>query len=197
MKIDITRFFDILFSFIGLIILSPVFLILIILIKLDSRGHALFLQQRVGINDRDFILIKFRTMKINAEKERSITINNDDRITRIGAYLRRYKLDELPQLWNVLIGDMSFVGPRPELRKYVNFYDKDQRKVLNIRPGITDFASIKFKNENELLTCEKNAEAYYVQKVIPIKIKLNQQYIKHKSVGLYFLIIFKTLFSRC
>ena len=188
------RFFDVIISFTALIILSPLFLFIAILIKLSSKGPAIFSQSRVGRGNTDFILYKFRTMHVHAHEKRSLTVGkNDNRITAIGSFLRKFKLDELPQLYNVLKNDMSIVGPRPELRKYVNFYNGSQREILYIKPGITDYASILFRNENELLAAKINPEQYYIEKVIPLKIRLNKRYQNDKNLKNYFIIIFKTV----
>ncbi len=188
------RIFDILFSAIGLIILSPVFLLTAILIKSDSKGPVFFSQLRAGRNNIDFRLLKFRTMKINSEKGGLLTVGGrDSRITGAGYYLRKYKLDELPQLINVLKGDMSFVGPRPEVRKYVELYNDDQKKVLDVRPGITDIASIQYRNENELLEKAENPEEYYIREIMPDKIRLNLLYIEDRTFAKDIKVIFKTL----
>jgi lipopolysaccharide/colanic/teichoic acid biosynthesis glycosyltransferase len=188
------RFFDVVISLAALIMLSPVFLFITILIKLSSKGPVIFSQQRVGKGNNDFILYKFRTMHVDAHKKRSLTVGkNDDRITAVGSFLRRFKLDELPQLYNVLKNDMSIVGPRPELRKYVNFYSNSQYEILFMKPGITDYASIFFRNENELLATKTNPEEYYVERIIPIKIRLNKKYQDDKNLKNYFVIIFKTV----
>jgi lipopolysaccharide/colanic/teichoic acid biosynthesis glycosyltransferase len=189
------RFFDIVFSFTGLIILSPLLLILAIWVAIDSRGPVLYKQVRVGKNDIDFRLLKFRSMRINADKAGLLTVGGrDSRITHAGYYLRKCKLDELPQLINVLIGDMSLVGPRPEVRKYVELYNADQKKVLNVRPGITDMASIAYKNENELLAASPDPEKAYIEEIMPQKLKLNMLFIQNPSLINYFKIIFKTIF---
>jgi lipopolysaccharide/colanic/teichoic acid biosynthesis glycosyltransferase len=162
----IKRLFDIFCSSIGLIILSPILLLLALLIKLESKGPVFFLQTRVGLNNTDFKLFKFRSMFMDAEKRGQLTVGmRDPRITRMGYYLRKFKLDELPQLLNVIKGDMSLVGPRPEVRKYVNLYNTKQMQVLTVRPGITDYASIKFINENELLAQANDPEAFYIRDI--------------------------------
>lgn len=190
------RFFDILFSLIGLILLSPIFVIVAIAIKIDSKGPIFYRQQRIGKNGVKFSLLKFRSMFTESDKKGLITIgNNDSRITSIGRFIRKYKIDELPQLINVLNGSMSLVGPRPEVSIYVELYNDYQRKVLSIKPGITDFASIYFKNENEILESKKNPEEYYIKYLIPQKIRLNLIYIKNYNIKTYFLIIFKTIKS--
>lgn len=189
------RFFDIVISLFGLVILSPFLLIISIVIKLDSRGSVFYKQLRVGRRGIDFYLYKFRSMFIESDKKGYLTVGDrDPRITPFGYYIRKYKLDELPQLYNVLIGEMSLVGPRPELRKYMDLYSLEEREVLSIRPGITDYASIFFKNENELLAKVINSEEYYIQTIMPEKIKLNMLYIKDQSIYQYFRIIFKTIF---
>ena len=190
------RFFDILFSAIGLILLSPLFLIFWLLIKLGSKGPGFFIQERIGKDGKPFGLYKFRSMRTDSENEGLITIGtHDHRITRIGHFIRKYKFDELPQLLNVLKGDMSLVGPRPEVRKYTDMYTDEQRKVLCVRPGITDYASIEYVNENELLSKADDPERMYIEKVMPDKIKLNMKYLEHYTVGEYFKIIFLTFKS--
>jgi len=190
------RFLDILFSLLGLIILLPVFLIVAVLIECSSKGPVFFLQKRVGKGNRDFSLIKFRTMYHDADRKGLLTVGQrDPRITPVGYFLRKYKIDELPQLINVLKGDMSLVGPRPEVRKYVDLYNDEQRQILNFRPGITDLASIKYVNENEILSQAEDPEAYYIQHIMPDKIRLNLEYLRQPTLKKYFSIIFKTFFS--
>jgi len=190
------RFLDILFSLLGLIILLPVFLIVAVLIKCSSKGPVFFFQKRVGKGNRDFSLIKFRTMYQDADRKGLLTVGQrDPRITPVGYFLRKYKIDELPQLINVLKGDMSLVGPRPEVRKYVDLYNDEQRQILNFRPGITDLASIKYVNENEILSKAEDPEAYYIQHIMPDKIRLNLEYLRQPTLKKYFSIIFKTFFS--
>lgn len=185
---------DILFSFLGLAVLSPVLLLVYLAVVCSSRGGVFFTQTRVGKNRKDFTLYKFRTMKLRKESGKGITIGGrDPRITRVGYYLRKFKLDELPQLYNVLKGDMSLVGPRPELRRYVDLYTPQQRQVLQVRPGITDYASIEYSDENEILGREEDPEDAYIHRVMPDKIRLNMQYIKKRSVREYFKVIFLTL----
>jgi lipopolysaccharide/colanic/teichoic acid biosynthesis glycosyltransferase len=192
-QLDLTRVFDICFSFLGLILLVPLFLLIALLIKISSKGPVIFSQQRVGKNNFEFTLYKFRTMQIDSLEKNSLTIGDDKRITPMGKFLRQLKLDELPQLYNVLIGDMSIVGPRPELRKFVNFYNDSQLEVLSVRPGITDYASIFFRNENKILESRNNPEKYYIERIIPIKIHLNKKYQNDKSLKNYFIVIFKTI----
>jgi len=187
------RLFDILFSIIGLILLSPLFFILYILIIIESEGGGFYLQQRVGKDGVDFSLMKFRSMKIDSDKKGLITIGiRDPRMTRTGYFIRRFKLDELPQLINVIKGEMSLVGPRPEVRKYVDLYNLEQKKILNVRPGITDYASIEYADENEILGKAKNPENVYVKEILPHKIRLNMKYIENRNVVEYFRIILLT-----
>ena len=176
------RIFDIIFSILGLIILSPVLLIIAIIIKSDSKGPVIYKQLRVGKNGIDFNVLKFRTMKTDSDKEGLLTVGGrDSRITGSGYFIRKYKLDEFPQLLNVLKGEMSFVGPRPEVRKYVLLYNEEQRKVLEVRPGITDIASITYRNENELLEKADDPEKFYIEEIMPDKIRLNLEYLKDRS----------------
>lgn len=178
----IKRIFDIVFSFIGLILLLPLFLLAAVFIKIDSRGPILFKQQRVGRNFTPFAIYKFRTMKTDADgKGIQITVGGDKRVTRIGKILRKSKIDELPQLFNVLIGDMSVVGPRPEMPKYVEFYKSDYKNILSKRPGITDIASIAFRDEESVLKDKDNPESYYQFILLPKKIELAQKYIKQAT----------------
>ncbi len=188
------RFFDIFLSSLGLLILFPFFILIALLIRLTSGGSPYFIQKRVGKDNLDFNLIKFRTMNGDAEKKGLITVGGrDPRITRIGYFLRKFKIDELPQLINVHFGDMSLVGPRPEVRKYVELYTEEQKKVLTVLPGITDHASLKFFNENELLAKSRDPEQTYIKEIMPAKLALNMKYINEPSVKAYFRIIFKTL----
>ena len=188
------RLFDICLSAFGLLILSPLFIIVTIWIIIDSRGPVLYRQVRVGRFGVDFTLLKFRSMRVNADKAGLLTVGGrDNRITNTGYYLRKIKLDELPQLFNVLIGDMSLVGPRPEVRKYVQLYNDEQKKVLQVRPGITDLASIAYKNENELLAQSADPEKTYINEVMPEKLRLNQQFIENPTIKNYFTIIFRTV----
>ena len=190
------RLFDIIFSFFGLLLLSPLLILVAVWIKIDSKGPVLYRQIRVGLNGIDFGLLKFRSMRINADRSGLLTVGGrDHRITRAGYYLRKYKIDELPQLLNVLKGDMSLVGPRPEVRKYVDLYSELQKKVLLVKPGITDMASIAYKNENELLAKSPDPEKTYITEVMPEKLKLNMIYIENRGLLNYFKIIFKTIFS--
>ena len=187
------RFFDIIFSIIGLVILSPIFIVLYLLIRIESKGGGFYSQERIGKNGKPFKLYKFRSMRIGSDKKGLITIGEkDNRITKTGFILRKYKLDELPQLWNVFIGDMSLVGPRPEVKKYTDLYTEEQKQVLQVRPGITDWASIKYVDENKILGEAKDPDEAYVNLIMPNKIKLNMVYIQHRTLGEYFKIIFTT-----
>ena len=187
------RIFDFCFALIGITILLPIFIAIAIWIKLDSPGSILFRQTRIGQFGREFTIYKFRTMVDNAEAlGKQITATNDQRITRSGKLLRKYKLDELPQLFNVLKGEMSFVGPRPEVPQYVALYTGEQRQVLKVRPGITDLASIHFRNEGELLANVQNPEETYIQKIMPYKLELNRNYIHRASLGFDLLLILQT-----
>ena len=177
------RIFDCLFSSIGLIIISPIFILLSLLIALDSQGGIFYKQVRIGKNMRTFKLFKFRTMYANSDKKGLLTVgDNDNRITRVGYYLRKYKLDELPQLINVFIGDMSFVGPRPEVEKYVKLYNNEQQKVLSVKPGITDWASIRYVNESELLARSSEPEKTYINEIMPAKLAINLEYVKQNNL---------------
>lgn len=188
-----TRFFDILFSFLGLIALSPLFIVLYVLIRLESKGGGFYSQERVGRNGVPFRLYKFRSMRVGSDRKGLITVGErDNRITRTGLFIRKYKLDELPQLWNVLKGDMSLVGPRPEVEKYTRFYTPEQRRVLSVRPGVTDWASIEYVDENRILGAAADPDRAYVDEIMPAKITLNMRYILHPTVGEYFRIIFAT-----
>jgi len=189
------RVLDIIFSFIGLIFFSPLFFIISLLVKFSSTGPVFYRQVRVGLNFKDFYLLKFRTMKINADQLGLLTVGGrDPRVTSIGYYLRKFKLDELPQLWNVLIGEMSLVGPRPEVRKYVEQYNESQKNVLSVKPGITDWASILYKDENVILEKSANPEFDYVNVIMPDKIKYNFIFINNYSISEYFKILFVTIY---
>ena len=190
------RLFDIVASALGLIVLSPIFLILAIWIKLDSKGPVFYRQARVGRYNKDFRIFKFRTMRLGADNGSLVTIGDKDpRITRSGYFIRKCKLDEIPQLINVLVGDMSLVGPRPEVRHYVNYWTPEQMRVLDVRPGITDTASIKFRNENELMAKAEDPEKYYIEVIMQEKLKLYLEYVDHHSFFGDIGLIFKTLGS--
>lgn len=189
------RFLDIIFSGLGLICLSPLFVFLALWVKLDSPGPVFYRQVRVGRNNRDFKLYKFRSMHVDSDKKGLITIGgHDPRVTQSGYYIRKYKLDEFPQLINVFLGDMSLVGPRPEVRKYVDMYTDEQMHVLDVRPGITDMASIYYRNENELLEKANNPEKYYREVIMQDKLRINLEYVRNHSVIGDFRMILKTLF---
>ncbi|OOM16444.1 sugar transferase [Clostridium saccharobutylicum] len=190
----IKRIFDIICSGLGLIVLSLVFLVIALRIKTGSDGPIFFKQIRVGEKGKEFEILKFRTMVVDAEKlGRQITVGNDSRITKIGAFLRKYKLDELPQLINVFKGDMSLVGPRPEVPRYVKMYNEEQRKVLEVKPGITDLASIRYRDENELLGKAENPDEFYINTIMPDKLALNIEYIKKSNVFFDIYIIIQTI----
>lgn len=187
------RLFDIISSGIGLLILSPLFLIVAIWVKLDSPGPVFYKQVRVGRNNKDFYLYKFRSMRVGSDKKGLITVGGrDPRVTRSGYYIRKYKLDEFPQLINVFKGDMSLVGPRPEVRKYVDLYTPEQMHVLDVRPGITDLASIRYRNENELLAKASDPEQYYRDVIMQDKLNINLEYVHNHSFGGDIKLIFKT-----
>lgn len=187
------RIFDVILSFIGLLILSPFLLIVYLLIRLESKGGGFYAQTRTGKGGKPFQLYKFRSMRIGSDKKGLITVGEkDSRITKMGYFVRRYKIDELPQLWNVLKGDMSLVGPRPEVKKYTDRYYDEQKKVLSIKPGITDWASIKYVDENRILGEAENPDETYVKVIMPSKIALNMIYINNHTLKEYFKIIFAT-----
>lgn len=188
------RFCDVFFSLLGLIVLSPIFVIIALCIVLDSRGGVFYRQVRVGRDGKDFRLFKFRSMASGADKNGLITVGaKDSRVTRVGYFLRKYKLDELPQLLNVVRGEMSLVGPRPEVRKYVDMYSVEQRKVLAVVPGITDYASIEYADENTILGQASDPDRAYVEQIMPDKIRYNMKYIDNQCLKEYFKIIFLTL----
>ena len=187
------RIFDITLSLLGLILLLPFMLIIAILIKIDSKGSVFFKQVRVTKNGREFKIFKYRTMKIGSDKYSQITVGKDSRITKVGNFLRKYKLDEIPQLINVFIGDMSLVGPRPEVPKYVALYTEEQREILKVRAGITDYASIEFSNENDILADEADPEKAYIEKIMPRKIELNKKYLSEISILTDIKIILLTI----
>lgn len=190
------RIIDIFASAFMLILLLPFGLVIALLIACDSRGGVFYRQSRVGRYNRDFTLYKFRTMRTDADRLGLLTVGaRDPRVTRVGYYLRKYKIDELPQLLNILLGDMSFVGPRPEVRKYVDLYNNEQKKVLSVRPGLTDYASIAYINENEILEKADDKEQTYINEIMPEKIKLNMKFIQNPSLYQYFKIIFLTIKS--
>ena len=188
------RFFDLLFSFLGLVILSPLLLCLYVAVRIESPGGGFYRQRRVGKGGKEFTLYKFRSMRVGSDAKGLLTVGGKDpRVTKTGAFIRKYKLDELPQLFNVLKGDMSLVGPRPEVARYVAFYTPEQRKVLDVRPGITDYASIEYIDENKILGEADDPDKAYIERIMPDKIRLNMKYIENRSVKTYFSVIFLTL----
>lgn len=187
------RIFDVIASGLGLVVLSPLFLILSVWIKLDSKGPVFYRQVRVGLHNKDFRIFKFRSMRVGADKGSLVTIGGrDPRITRSGYFIRKFKFDELPQLINVFVGDMSLVGPRPEVRHYVDYWTDEQMHVLDVRPGITDPASIKFRNENELMEQAEDPEKYYIEVIMQEKLKLYLEYVQNQSFWGDIGLIFKT-----
>ena len=191
----IKRFFDIFFSILGIVFFLPVFLIISLLIRLDSKGPVFFLQDRVGLNERIFKIIKFRTMKVNHNSKLTITAIDDDRITRIGSLIRRFKIDELPELLNVLKGDMSFVGPRPDVPGYADKLQGEDRNILKLRPGITSMASLKYANEEQLLKLQDNPEKYHYEVIFKDKVKINLAYYYKNNLWIDLKIIFSTIFK--
>lgn len=188
------RLFDIFFSFLGIVLLSPFFVLVSLLITVERGLPIFYTQKRVGKNGAEFSLLKFRTMVKDADKKGLLTIGGKDaRITKVGYHLRKTKVDELPQLFNVLIGDMSLVGPRPEVKKYTDLYNDRQKQVLSVKPGITDFASIEYVNENDLLGKSENPEETYINEVMPKKLELNLKYIQQASLLTDITLIFKTI----
>lgn len=190
----IKRLFDIIFSLAGILFLLPLFLLISLLVAFSSRGGIFYVQTRVGKGGKDFSLFKFRTMHTGAERKGLLTVGaKDSRVTRVGYFLRKYKLDELPQLFNVLFGSMSLVGPRPEVRKFVELYNEEQKKVLTVKPGITDYASIEYSNENEMLARSSTPEETYINEIMPHKLSLNLKYIREKGLMTDLRIILKTI----
>ncbi len=188
------RIIDIVLALLALLILLPLFLVISMLIVFESNGGAFYSQTRIGKNERPFKLYKFRSMRTDADKKGLLTVGGrDPRITKVGYFLRKYKLDELPQLWNILKGDMSIVGPRPEVKRYVDLYSAEQKKVLQVRPGLTDYASLQFINENELLAKSDTPEKTYIETIMPQKLDLNLQYIEEQGFGTDMKIILKTV----
>lgn len=190
------RCFDIFFSLLGILCLLLVFLFVAIAIKCSSKGPVLFKQERVGKNGKHFKIWKFRSMVVDAEaKGRQITTDGDNRITKVGKFIRKTKIDELPQLFNVLSGKMSFVGPRPEVPRYVELYTEEQKKVLSVKPGITDLASIEFRNENDMLKEAEDPDKKYIEEIMPAKLELNLKYIEKAGFFYDIGLIFKTIFK--
>ncbi len=189
----IKRLFDIIVSLITLVFIWPVLLVIAVSVALESRGGIFFKQERVGKNEQVFWIYKFRTMRPDSESKGLLTVGGrDTRITQVGYYLRKFKLDELAQLVNIIKGDMSWVGPRPEVPKYVNMYNEEQKKVLLVRPGLTDYASLAYINENEILQKSSNPEQTYINDIMPAKLEMNLRYIKEKSLLTDFKIMWKT-----
>lgn len=187
------RLFDIVASGLGLVALSPLFLVLAVWIKADSRGPVFYRQTRVGRHNRDFRLFKFRSMRPDSDKLGLITVGGrDPRVTRSGYYIRKYKLDEFPQLINVFVGDMSLVGPRPEVRRYVDMYTPEQMRVLDVRPGITSLASIRYRNENDILAAASDPERAYIEQVMPDKLAIDLEYVERASLATDIVLIFRT-----
>lgn len=192
----IKRLIDLTISILGLLFFFPLFIIIAILIKLESKGDIFYKQERIGLFEKPFYLIKFRSMFINSDSKGLLTVGmNDNRITKVGFFIRKYKIDELSQLFNVLIGDMSLVGPRPEVKKYVEGYSSYEKKIFKVRPGITDIASVFYFNENEILSQSKSPEDYYVENILPHKLKLGILYINNISIILDLKIIVITLLA--
>lgn len=190
------RVFDILMSSLGIILLSPLLLLIVLLVKIDSPGPALFKQERTGRNFRLFKIIKFRTMTGEPTADALLTVGEDVRVTRVGRWLRRFKLDELPQLFNVVIGDMSLVGPRPEVPRYVEMFRKDYEELLAVQPGLTDLASIKYRHEAALLGMAQNAEQEYLSIILPDKIRIAKTYLRQSSFPADLSIILRTLLGK-
>lgn len=191
------RLFDIVCSFFGLVFLSWLFVFVALWVGLSSKGGVLYRQRRVGRCNRDFTIYKFRSMRVNSDRQGLLTIGGrDGRITKAGVFIRKYKLDELPQLFNVLRGDMSFVGPRPEVRKYVELYTEEQKKVLTVRPGITSLSSIKYRNENEILSRSDNPEQYYIDVIMQDKLAIELDYLEQRSLLTDIKVIFQTIFGK-
>lgn len=188
------RLFDILVSLFGLVVLSPFLIIISLIIGLSSKGGIFYLQERVGLRGKSFRLFKFRTMRTGSDKKGLLTVGGrDPRVTGVGYYLRKYKVDELPQLLNVFVGSMSLVGPRPEVKKYVDLYSSEQKNVLNVKPGITDYASLEYFSENELLAKSSNPEKTYIEEIMPAKLQLNKKYISEAGLLTDLKIIMRTL----
>ena len=187
------RLLDIICSLLALVVFSPLWILIALAIVLESRGGVLYRQSRVGRNNRDFTLYKFRTMRTGSDKKGLLTVGDrDSRVTRVGYFLRKYKLDEFPQLVNIIKGDMSIVGPRPEVRKYVDMYTPEQLKVLSVRPGLTDYASVRYVHESEILARSDNPEQTYIDEVMPAKLALNLEYIQNQSLREDIKLIFQT-----
>lgn len=192
----IKRGFDFIFALLGVVILLPLLLIIAIVIKLDSKGPVLFIQERVGQHNTEFNIYKFRTMYMKSQKKGLLTIgDHDSRVTKIGYFLRKYKIDEFPQLINIIKGDMSFVGPRPELRYYVNFYKPEDLAIFELKPGITGLASLKYRNEVELLKKAEDPERFFIETIIPDKLRYNKIYLKKRNFFFDLKLMFMTFFK--
>ena len=190
------RIFDLFFAFLGIMLLLPIYLLITIFIKLDSKGEILYKQERIGKDGIPFYVLKFRTMVPDAFSKGALTVGSrDPRVTGVGFYLRKYKLDELPQLFNVLFGEMSFVGPRPEVKKYTDLYNENQRVVLSVKPGITDYASIKYRKENDQLAQSSDPEKLYIEEIMPEKLNLNLKYLNDNNVFKDIKIIINTFYT--
>lgn len=190
------RVFDVVASGLGLLVMSPVFLFLAVWIKLDSKGAVFYRQVRVGRGNKDFRIFKFRSMRVGSDKKGLITVGgHDPRVTRSGYFIRKYKLDEFPQLINVFTGDMSLVGPRPEVRKYVDMYTAEQMHVLDVKPGVTSLASIRYRNENELLEKAEDPDRYYVEVIMQDKLAIDLEYVRNASLGYDIKLIFHTFWE--
>jgi len=188
------RYFDIIFSICGLLLLFPLLIVVYLVIKFESSGPSIFRQERVGKDGKIFSIYKFRSMReSNNTNKKLVTVAGDPRITRSGHFIRKTKIDELPQLWNVLCGEMSLVGPRPEVAKYVSLYSENQREILSIQPGITDLASLVFVDEERVLAEKEDSETFYRENVLPEKIRLNLFYVKNRTLKNYFLTIWWTI----
>ena len=190
----IKRFFDLTFSLIGILILFPLMLIISLVIKLDSKGPIFFIQNRVGKGGKLFPMIKFRSMSVFQTSKSTVSVKGDIRITKVGSFIRKYKLDELPELWNVLLGQMSIVGPRPDVKGFADELKGEDRKILNLRPGITGPASLKYANEEELLSYQENPEDYNKKVIFPDKVRINLDYYYNQNLILDLKIIFATIF---
>jgi lipopolysaccharide/colanic/teichoic acid biosynthesis glycosyltransferase len=194
--LPVKRMTDIVVSLMGILMLLPVFMLLGLMIAIESRGGVFYRQLRVGKKGKEFLLWKFRSMRSGSDKKGLLTVGErDKRITRMGYFVRKYKLDELPQLFNVLAGQMSLVGPRPEVKKYVDLYSPEQLNVLHVKPGITDLASIAYMDENRLLGASENPEKTYIEEIMPAKLSLNKQYIEQMSLFADLKILFRTVFK--
>ena len=190
----VKRIFDLLFAFFGIIFFAPIFLVIIFLIKLDSKGSVFFLQSRIGLKGEVFNIIKFRTMNINQNSNSTITLKDDSRITRIGKYLRKYKLDELPELFNILLGEMSFVGPRPDVTGYADKLVGLDKNILKLKPGITSSASLKYANEEFLLTQVEDPVSYNNDTIYPDKVRMNLNYYNNHNIWIDIKVIFATIY---